>query len=67
MIDVKYYKFILNIVKFFILLVFCFWGIRFLVEKGIFIVKINFVEIEFFLDLVICDYFSDLELVYEYD
>lgn len=67
MIDVKYYKFILNIVKFFILVVFCFWGIRFLVEKGIFIVKINFVEIEFFLDLVIWDYFSDLELVYEYD
>ncbi len=67
LIDVKYYKSIPNIAKSPISVVFRLRGIRLLAEKGIPTAKINFAEIEPFLDSVIRDHPSDLELVHEYD
>ena len=67
LIDTKYYDAIPHIAKSPISLVFRLRGIRLLAETGISSGKITFADIETFLDQVIYDRPSDLEMVHEYD
>ena len=67
LIDTKYYDAIPHISKSPISLVFRLRGIKLLAEAGIPEGKISFTEIEPYLDRVICDRASDLEMVHEYD
>lgn len=67
LIDTKYYDAIPHIAKSPISLVFRLRGIRLLAETGIPSGKITFADIETYLDQVIYDRPSDLEMVHEYD
>ena len=67
LIDTKYYDAIPHIAKSPISLVFRLRGIRLLAETGISSGKITFADIETYLDQVIYDRSSDLEMVHEYD
>ncbi len=67
LIDTKYYDAIPHIAKSPISLVFRLRGIRLLAATGIPSGTITFAEIETYLDRVICDRPSDLEMVHEYD
>ncbi len=67
LIDTKYYDAIPHIAKSPISLVFRLRGIRLLAETGISSGKITFADIETYLDQVIYDRPSDLEMVHEYD
>ncbi len=67
LIDTKYYYAIPHISKSPISLVFRLRGIKLLAEAGIPEGKITFAEVEPYLDRVICDRPSDLEMVHEYD
>lgn len=67
LIDTKYYDAIPQISQSPISLVFRLRGIKLLAEAGIAEGKITFAEVEPYLDRVICDRPSDLEMVHEYD
>ncbi len=67
LIDTKYYDAIPHIAKSPVSLVFRLRGIRMLAQTAIPSGKMTFAEIEPYLDRVICDRPSDLEMVHEYD